>query len=215
MPTSPSPAISCVRCHRPYPAVGGAGSTTAQGCATDLHDGLCEAGYGSRHDGACWQLEGEALENGTLCDGCVDALLEAGALVPHTLEPPTWGQDDDAPIVCARCSGVFEPSLMGGGQGYGCASSPSPDGLHIHGHFGSTAYDMTSLRVVRPQEVVQGNLCDGCLRVLVASGALEEEPPPERVDPFAQMSPEERDAFLAMLDDALAQMPDDPPADPA
>lgn len=55
--------------------------------------------------------------------------------------------------------------------GYGCASSQQADGT-IHGQFGSAAFDFTTLRIQDPAAVPPGNLCDGCLVVLVETGAL-------------------------------------------
>lgn len=83
-------------------------------------------------------------------------------------------------VVCVRCSTAY-PNVLPGmeaaqDQGYGCAAGRQDDGevSIVMGHYGSLAYDMTVLTVVDKTRVLHGNLCDACIDVLVASGALRE-----------------------------------------
>lgn len=80
--------------------------------------------------------------------------------------------------VCARCAARF--ATMPGGGGHGCASYQGTDG-RVYGTYGSVRYDMEALDLRPGVTIPSGNLCDGCLDVLVAMGDLTPDP---LYDPF-------------------------------
>lgn len=56
----------------------------------------------------------------------------------------------------------------------------------VYGEYGSFGYDLESLVVLQPQKVPQGMLCDGCIGVLIAIGALRID---STYDPFDHIDP--------------------------
>ena len=85
-------------------------------------------------------------------------------------------------IVCDRCETSFPPIKFANNQATGCATSQSSH--FLTGHYGSVRHDMTTYRIVRAEDVAAGNLCDGCVDVLVAAGALELTGEAESFDSF-------------------------------
>jgi len=70
---------------------------------------------------------------------------------------------------CDSCFKKYKEAFPGGeehNQGWKCAATVTDES--IIGHYGSTVADMEEyVWVTRPDNIVNGNICDDCLEVLI------------------------------------------------
>lgn len=85
-------------------------------------------------------------------------------------------------LSCARCAAPFP--ITHDGAAHGCATRLRADGK-LYGEYGS-GYDLTALDVLQPNHVPAGVVCDGCIGVLIAIGALRVD---HTYDPFEHIDP--------------------------
>lgn len=83
--------------------------------------------------------------------------------------------EDHCTVTCVRCETEYEG--FSEDQAHDCAADIYEDG-RIRGHYGSSQYDMTSLRFVSSHAMIEhgpivpGVICDACITGLVDAGAV-------------------------------------------
>ena len=157
---------SCKTVHGERQDVYGPGQ--AEGCAaTVAHDGI-RTYYGSNHDGDqfAWVDRPDWVQDGQVCDACIDRLVADGAAQPTKEWSPDYGcylvsllpddeaaqraheaemerlyGPDDTPVHCASCETRHDRVISARSrQAYGCAAEATDKG--VTGAYGSYVCDL-------------------------------------------------------------------------
>lgn len=155
----------------------------ANGCASDISGNTVRGRYGSfllDTETAHFLRRPVDLEDGHICDDCIQSLFDNGSLAKPGSEPdagnPVAAQIDVesiSPIVvtCNRCKTQFDGFAPG--QANDCAADITGD--EVRGFYGSSVADLTLLRFTqKPEGLGDGQICDACLTELLSRKVLIE-----------------------------------------